>query len=87
MRSSVSGSEWGEEVGGVALGRGHGEGERRRMRRWICREEVEKSWFAAVFGGALGQTVKAGTAGRGRRKEEGGMNGSARIGGEEQYSG
>ena len=56
------------------------------MRRWICREEVEKSWFAAVFGGALGQTDEAGTAGRGRRKEEGVMNGSTRMGGEERYS-
>ena len=37
--------------------------------------------------GAVDDTVEAGTAGRGRRKEEGGMNGSARIGGEEQYSG
>jgi hypothetical protein len=51
------------------------------------REEVEKSWFAAVFGGALGQTGEAGPAGRGRRKEDGGLNGSTRIGGEEQYSG
>ena len=74
-------------MGGVALGRGHGEGERRRMRRWICREEVEKSWFAAVFGGALGQTDEAGTAGRGRRKEEGGIDGSTRMGGEERHSG
>ena len=56
------------------------------MRPWNCRMEVEKSWFAAVFGGALGQTVDAGTAGRGRRKEEGGMDGSTRIGGEERYS-
>ena len=57
------------------------------MRRWICREEVEKSWFAAVFGGALGRTVEAGTAGRGTRMEEGGMDGSTRMGGEERYSG
>jgi hypothetical protein len=71
----------------MPLGGGHGEGERRRMRRCVCREEVEESWLAAVFGGALAQTVEAGTAGRGRRKEEGGMNGSTRIGGEEQYSG
>jgi hypothetical protein len=48
---------------------------------------VEESWFAAGFGGALGQTDEAGTAGRGRRKEEGGMNGSTRMGGEERYSG
>jgi hypothetical protein len=52
----------------------------------MCWEELEKSWFAAVFGGALGQTVEAGTAGRGRRKEEGVMNGSTRMGGEERYS-
>jgi hypothetical protein len=71
----------------VALGRGCGEGEGRSTRLWICREEVEKSWFAAVFGGALGQTDEAGTAGRGRRKEEGGMNGSTRMGGEERHSG
>ena len=38
-------------------------------------------------GSGVDDTVEAGTAGRGRRKEEGGMNGSARIGGEEQYSG
>jgi hypothetical protein len=71
----------------VALGRGRGEGERRSTRRWVCREEVEESWFAAVFGGALGQTDEAGTAGRGMRKEEGGMDGSTRMGGEERYSG
>jgi hypothetical protein len=49
--------------------------------------DVEESWFAAVFGGALARTDEAGTAGRGRRKEERGMDGSTRIGGEEQYSG
>jgi hypothetical protein len=71
----------------VALSRRRGQRERRRRRRWICREEVEKSWFAAVFGGALGQTVEAGTARRGRRKEEEGMDGSTRMGGEERHSG
>jgi len=49
--------------------------------------DVEESWFAAVFGGALGQTDEAGTAGRGRKKEEGGKDGSTRMGGEERYSG
>ena len=57
------------------------------MRLWIFRVEVEKSWFAAVFRGALGQTRRGRTAGRGRRKEEGGMNGSTRMGGEERHSG
>ena len=71
----------------MALGRGRGDGERRKIRRWICREEVEEGWFAAVFGGALGQTIEAGTAGRGRRKEEGEMNGSTRMGEEGGYSG
>ena len=37
--------------------------------------------------GAVDDTVEAGTAGRGRRKEEGVMNGSTRMGGEERYSG
>jgi hypothetical protein len=70
----------------VVLGRECEEGERRSTRWWICWEEVEGSWLAAVFGGALGQTVEAGTAGRGRRKEDGGLNGSTRVGGEERYS-
>jgi hypothetical protein len=77
----------GVEVVDTKLGRGHGEGDRRRSRWWICWEEVEKSWLAAVFGGALGQTVEAGTAGRGWRKEDRVTNCSTRVGDEERYSG
>jgi hypothetical protein len=48
---------------------------------------VEESWSAAVFGEALGQTDEAGTAGRGRRKEEERIYGSTRVGGKERHSG
>ena len=48
---------------------------------------MEEGWLAAVFGRALGKTDEAGTAGRGRGKEEGGTDRGARMGGEERHSG
>jgi hypothetical protein len=88
VRSCLPGSGVGRRSNGAALGRGHGGGARRRNGGG----SAGKSWIRANTPPSSEEpsntTInEARMVGRGRRKEEGGMDGSMRMGGDERHSG